>query len=713
MPLLDALKPNSAAVKDRGWIYFTVLIAANTFLSFGHFSPGAKAALLAFGILLPCFWAMSRSPAEKSSAPVFFTEEFLPKIHFGWWLGLGLAAAATRLYQLGSFFPGPDEGLVGLYALKLSEKWNWNFFYTVSQHTPVLIWATGLFFRLFKTSFLGLWFVPALISLAILPLAYGALSAFFPKSFRFLCVGLMVFSLWCFSCGRWSSQGILILPWELICLLAAGFFLGETVGPRKKKWAALLGFLAGLGYLTFPSWPFVILLVALTAFGGSFSGPYFKNREYFKFFVGFFILAFLPFLIIAWFQGFGATTRLISALDGGIPLGRRGLVGFSYFSSLFWGTWDGVSVYDTYNLERLSPLEASAFFWGLVQVVRCRAQRWSQWLGLCFLVCLLPAAFSTYVEMFRVIQILPFVLLITAVGCWRLLAALPKDKRLGALALFLAVSAGSDIVRVSRIPVRSPGSGQSFNSNAASEIPRAYGIINEVYDHDGPGLIFTEFLPQWNDPSALVTTYFMNAGENPGLNPRDAKWAAVLANEHYYPFLSARFPGARWYWLSRDLPRGKGMLLGVIPIAAENREIPDRWVSAQHFFRQSTEDLNNVSGPRTYAAARENLLRPPPEVLQDRFLEACYWERVSEFYYQNDCQSHYDDIRSALENAIRLGYPSAHLYYKLGSLVLRKKKFEEAEKAYESALQVEPGYRDASDALEFLKTLESAGGAPK
>ena len=110
----------------------------------------------------------------------------------------------------------------------------------------------------------------------------------------------------------------------------------------------------------------------------------------------------------------------------------------------------------------------------------------------------------------------------------------------------------------------------------------------------------------------------------------------------------------------------------------------------------------NINIPKTSATAYQTLAEGQSLVAGDRFLESCYWEKASEFYYQHGYQDHYQDIANALQQAIKKGYPSAHLYYKLGCLYLRKKNFMDARAAFETALKEEPQYKDVIEAEQLL-----------
>lgn len=694
------------------WCLFVLFAVLESFLSYFPLSNAAKITLFALGILFPLL-AAARFLSGIPAVEAIFHEEFLPAIS-GWnWTILGLACLFLHFFKLNEPWPTwlkSDEGLNGLFAIGLSERWNWKYFYFSGQFPGVLIWASGFLSRFIRNPFLALWAVPALVSTSLLPLGYLALRSTFSKSFSFVGACLITFSLWVFAAGRMVVPGPLILPWEMVCLFLLGGFLREKDPGIKKRWAAFLGFSTGLCYLNCPTWPFVVLLVFLTAFGGTWRRPLHNGSFFPRFFI-FFLGALVPFLVL-WGKGeYSISNRFLSSFGDAIPLAQRGQVIFSYFSSLFWGPLRGVGVFFSENLERFNPVLGAAFFVGVLQWWRARSQRVSQWLGLAFLVFFSPAFVSVYVEMLRILTLLPVLLLVTAWGTTGLLLEVRKPNRIFALLLLLGVSVVSDGIRVWQLH-RDPAT--VFSNQLVETIQlgsqRAYQILADVSRKDGPGLIFTEFQTHWNDQTVFVTTYPFNAAENPRLDPAHAKWAAVLTDDYYFPFLSRRFPEAHWLEPGRGLPEGAGMLLGLIPVAEGNWGTLVRWMSAHHVFREMREATADISTPETYGRARKILAEGQKELNQDRFLESSYWELMAEFYYQYDYRSHYQDLVGAVQKAIRRGYPASPLYYRLGSLYLRKGNFKEARRAFRAALREQPENGDVLKALSLLSRMEKRNG---
>jgi len=701
-----SIDPNQLKPGHRTWILFLIFAIVNAVLTFFPMPSAVRLLLLAAGIIFPCVWAVGKAPSYFLSFSPFENQEFLPPISLGWWILLGMAALFLRFYKLENLFalPVSDEGLFSFFAIGLSEKWNWNFFYATCQNSPLLVWAMSFFYRLFDSTFYNLRIFPALASLAALPFFYCALRRAYSRSFAFLGLAAAAFNLWLWGCGRWCQPGVVLPAWEMICLLLMIGFTREDNPAKKTRLAAFLGFAAGLGPYTFPIWPFPVLTMALGAFGASFS-KISKNRRYIFWFSIFFLTAFAPYFIASHAQAYDPWARIKYGLGEGVSWKDRGLASFSFLSSLFWGPWEGVRVWDGDNLERFNPLAGAALLLGIVQMIRLRSRKEVQWILLGLSICFFPALISIYVETFRILPVLPFLILAAAWGWGTLLTAVPLEKRLVLSLLFLLLSVGLDGRRVLSLHGNEPGLAGTSATGASLFNLMVYKTLKEQSNRLGPGLILTEFT-QDLDEVPFVSTYDFNAAENPRRAGTAAKWAGFLTNVHYRPFLSARFPGVQWVRLEPEAPQEDEVCLAIIPVSGENQLTLENWVLAHHRFRRLNGLFNNAGGSRSYGLAEKALDEELPMLKNDPFLQSCYWELRSEFYYRFNFKGHYDDMVFDLRQAVERGYPSAHLYYKLGSLLMRRSRFGEARQSLQKALAQEPDFQPARDALLLLGGLE-------
>src|SRR5579859_1723473 len=342
------------------WVYFLVFTFFNAVLSYSHFSYTVNSVILVFGILLPMAWAVRKSPPLPGHLP--YSKEFLPPFPLWLLILLGLSALFIRFYRLETLFiwPTGDDGLLGMFAIGLSEKWNWKFFYTIGQVPPLPVCTAALLYKTGISPFLCLWLPSAVVSTLTIPAGYAAARTFFPKSFSLLCGILLAFGYWPFLMGRLCQPGIWLLLWTCGCLFFLGCFGQASSASMKKKVAVFLGFTAGLGSLTFTPWPVVVLGIALALFAGSFRKPL-KNEEYIlPFFVSLFI-ALVPFLTAAWKEGYSGHINAMSALSGWFSIGHQMVTAFSYLTELCWGTLEGDSSYVAEYGGMLNPLWGAAF----------------------------------------------------------------------------------------------------------------------------------------------------------------------------------------------------------------------------------------------------------------------------------------------------------------------------------------------------------------
>lgn len=322
----------------RPWIYFGIFLAANTLLSYFSFSLEAKLWIGLFGILLPFGFAFFYLPSQSDSKDLL-QKEFLPPVPFWVWIFLALGAVFLRFFQLTtlSVWPHYDEGVYGYYALNLDEHWTWRLFYGGSRVPPFYIWGLALFLKIFGSSLLSLWIFPAFISLAAIPLAYGASRQYFSRSLAFCVTAFTALGFWPALLGRFSFMTGLVLTWEALVLWLLGLALKSRHAEDRKRAGAMLGAATGLGFWIHIHWPIVAAVVFLTlvlAWLKPRAGP--DERAAFFWFLGPCALLGLPIVIGVFLDGYG---RFVLGLvsHGDFSASNQWAVSLSYLSSLFWG----------------------------------------------------------------------------------------------------------------------------------------------------------------------------------------------------------------------------------------------------------------------------------------------------------------------------------------------------------------------------------------
>lgn len=673
------------------WVYFWIFTVSNGLLSYFPIPLEFKGWIFVLGLVLPWIILLKGLLERPEDKPSFFGKDHLnfgTPSPFFWVVFLGLAFF-LRFYKLTSFYfwPVGDEGQNGFLAIDLAQKWTWQFFYTMGEHPPLWTWILRVFFQDSRDSFFNLWFPPAFLSFLNVPLAYFAARCFFPRSLSLLFGGLMAFSFWPLYAGRFCHQGMLIPFWTLSSLLLWGLLLGEKRAGVQKFFMVALGLWVGLGSLTFPSWSTVLLLMVITVGTWSVHGGM-KRVDHLFYFLASLLLGLTPFLtaLFVYRDDFGH--HLVNVFQGRDSLAGHGgfLAPLSYITALFWGLLQHGSSYTPVWGGALNPLFASCFFIGFAGLLRGFRENFSRWPLGAVVVCLLPGLLSMdHVEFFRVIQVMPLVLLVTAFGMQKLLVSTKPGWKLQALGLLLAAGFALDLSQYwkPRLDFSTPL--PTVKKELPDENFRAFQVLKAVQSQQGPGLVFTDFLPLIHGHTLYVAVYPFNAVSNPGLDPAGAKWAAVITHWEYQPFLEKRFPKSRWFPVGKDLDRDEGTTLGIIPITNQNRIVFEKWWKAAGFFHYLQRRADGMFNNKLrYLRTLQELPAGYGFVQGDPFLESVYGEWLGQYYFGPSCASN----AAALERAIRLGYPAAHLYRELGTFYFMEGRPEKGKEAYKTAARL-------------------------
>ncbi len=684
------------------WLLFLLLSFTGALLSFFSFDIQTKVLLLILGIVFPIYLVLRT--IQLSLRPSVLLEPdsdvlVFPKIFF---VLFSIAAVFLRFYRLQTFhlWPSGDEGLQGLFAIDLIQNWNWRFFYTTGQHPPLLIWLLKWFFQDFTSPFLNLWFLPACLSTFFVFMSYWTARQFFSKNVSAVYFVLTAIGFWPMCFGRYCVQGVLIPIFETTAFLLLGYFLKSSSPKFKTLFASSLGLCAGLGTWAYTSWFavvfFLILVVAVLEA---------KERLHrFKFlgvFLFFLVLSSIPWLVAAIREKFGGYVFGVSFLSGYFNWKEQFLNSIAYFTALFWGTLQGSAGYGPVWGGMLNPLLGSCFFIGAIRLLK-EKKGGLEWALLGALVLFgLPGFLSAdHVEMFRVIQLMPFLILVASIGLVWLLELISKENRSAFFALVLFCSFSLDLIHLLKnsdvaVPV--------FHSaaNIRDENYWGYQKLESQAQMEGPGLIFTDFILLDHDHTLNVASYHFNALLNPKFRIDDAKWAGLVTNVHYVPFLSRRFPASQWYRVTPYRTEDGGSAVGIITLTPENRETFSKWALAHRYFHQlSVQSENTMNDQSQYLVMIQKLSEGLSLMIGDPFLESCFGEWVAQYHYGGDFGPNIQAIRRAVE----MGYPTANLYYKLGNFYLLNHQPREARQAYLMAANSKPNYTNVQDAISYLES---------
>lgn len=667
------------------WVYLLYSLLLNGLLTFLPLPVDLRWMLTVAGLGIPAYWVFRHAQPKPGIQPVYSAEKGLPLPPLLLFLGLALAVF-LRFYKLGTLFDWPtgDESWNGTLALALSRRWQWVFFCTTGQAPPLPVWASALFFKLGFPPGLSLWLPSALASVLTVVMVYLAVRRFLSPSLAAVSGGLAAFGFWPIYVGRFAHQGIWLPLWACGCLYLLGRLLQASPASRGRE-AFFLGLAAGLGSFTFTPWPVLVLPVAVAAFR--------KDRKGFLPFLAAMLAGMAPFLAAAAREGYGHHISSEAVWNSHFSwIKQLGVIG-DYFAVLFWGGVPPGSAYAPASGGFLNPLLSSFFWMGCLELVFFRRQALARWVGAAFLALTLPGFLTTYVETFRIAQVLPLLILITAVGFYSLLLSLPRAIRVPLFLILLLASSLFDLDRLVE-PYRNLNRHHpAFAHGKSLEKFRAYTVLSRKARKDGPGLIFTDFdspiFVDFDDSSLSLMTDPFNAALNPALDPAQAAWAAVYINVHYQPFLDERFPGFQWYWVTGDLhPPEGGEVLGVIALDGQNRPVLERWVGAHRalhqvevgrFFR-SDGDLTGVL---------QDLGQDHVLMEGDPFLESCYWEKRAAYEYR---AGNLPEQLASFQMGLSKGYDAGHLWHNVAELMAIEGRYSEAREAVDRESKAPLGF---------------------
>lgn len=666
-----------------------VLTTTNFLLSYAPLPPGFKFWLFLLGAVAPLgFWAAKKR--EASSQGTFDQREFLSPLPLWIWIFLFGAAFFARFWRIESLFRWPfgDEGLCGLAGIELSQKWDWRYFYTAGQDPPTLFWICGLFFKFSNSVFFNLWVPAALISCLSVVVGFLAARQFFSRSFSFVCTGLLAFSYWPLYLGRVAFPGAFVLLWWPLTLLVLGQYL-KASSTRKTVLAPVLGVVTGLNTFTFTSWPFFAFSIWIAVLF-EMTRQREKSWRRLLLFAGGFGIGLLPFLWASFQLGFGQHISDVALWSRPVNWKKQAQVVLNYLSVLGWGPLHEDNYNTPFQGGYLNPVWATFFLLGLVGFFQRLSSGLARWIIGCGLLFLIPGFLTINMDGFRIIQILPLLLVVTAYGCRVLLDPVSRNWRVPLLSLLFLFSLLFDMGRLAQ-PYRQvdlhPEKFQATGKSLARY--RAYQALQTWVDLLGPGII----LGEWDIPADRTleaVTYFNNSNLNPRLDPARSKWLALLTDRHYWPFLEKRFPRASFTDLDADFSKGGNRMLLVIRDSSKNRESLQRWACADRAFRNLNWAIDHIHDRDCLTRVDQDIHTDYPLVRGDPFLESVYWEKAAYFYYYYG--GHYPEHLRALQLAVTRGYPAAHLYTELAELYTLGGHNALAQEATQKAQQSETEY---------------------
>jgi len=702
-------KPNSTFSPSIGfhpWVCFLVFLISGLFLSYGDFLPAITLWIGVMGLLLPFvigFW--THTPGKKSEIPLYQLE-FFKKIPFWVWMMVAVLALFFRFYKLTTLSAWPvfDEGLVGFTATEVADKGVDRLLYFFSDNPFFYLWFLGMFFKLFGQSLFVLWFCSAVVSTLWVPAVYLAARCYFSKSFSFFCVLLAAVSFWpCYS-GRFSLGGVLVLPLEALAFLWLGKCLQSESPKKGDGFAGLLGFSLGLSfYATYLGWLSTALVISATM-----AVLFWKRRPLRLAIFGLLlVLPLIPFVIL-WLKTGGTSyfsSQSILNMSGSWLKGIQSA--WNTPKNIFCGSSssDGIWYKPVWG-GLLNPVLGALWGVGILECLKNPFHALYRWLGVSFVIFLLPGMFAEGFEFFRVIPVLAVLIPIMGLGWTCLTREFSARWSAAILLLLMGPSVALDFHQLIDVYPRLWDSPAYWLKEYKSiNHYRAYQILQSKSLAEGPGLIFSDFVPGFEDQALNLADDRFNSVNNDHLDWEKAKWAAVIVNVNYQPFLAKRFGSGKTYWLSKDLNRADGgWMLWVVDITSANRPTFGRWREAsrglkeyvyQYFLNQNFRDATDMSADAS-SKVLNTLNGIYPLFKGDPFLEACYWEKKADLLYK---ARRFSDGIESLNQALK-GYPAAHLYYKLGTVELMQGDGIDGRKAFQKAVRAPINFTQSAQFLD-------------
>ncbi len=652
------------------------------------------------GLVFPWVMAWHFFPAPSPKEVPLYQKEFLPAIPTWIWLSVAALAICVRFYKLTtlSVWPLYDEGSINYSALELSRKWDWRLFYFSSQSPPAYAWGLGLFFKIFGVSLGTLWFFPALVSLLTVPVGYFAFRQYFSKSFSFLLLLFLAGSFWPFYAGRYSLMTVLIPFWECLAFYFLGKYLNAPLKDQKTG-SLFLGMIVGAGFYIHISWPPIAGFIGLVVLAVSL-----KRKSGFSHFFIFSMAAiflFFPLVLAAIRQGYGWYLNDLWAFSKSSPIHNQLETSLDYLAVPFWGFQDHIHPYYPAWGGFLNPILGSAFFLACLEMFKNRTLPLYRCLGIGLVMFLVPALLTKTLEPFRLLPLMPLILAAAALGLSRFLSFSPVMKPFFVVSGIFLASFALDFYHLAG-PYRKTWETPSYWNTKSFIRFKADEILKQKARNEGQGLIFTDFSPGFCDQTLTLSTYAYNQVWNPELLGEKFKWAAVLVNVHYRPFLAKRFPDGKAYFLDKEAPEPNGgTMLWVMPVTPNRQEVMARWEKAAEALKPFIHQFLSYVHGQSFQPVRDSLLQAYPYFRGDPFLESCFWEKAAD----NDLKMGFQDHRESIQDirqALKSGYPATHLYYTLGTLLYIDRNRVEAREAFQQASHAPMNFTNADQLLREL-----------
>ncbi len=716
----------SGSVRNPGLGLFLVwLVAVHSFLSYFQAPIDLKLWVFVMGWLLPLVFFIRRN---RSQTPEGAVEERMEIPSWFFWAIIPVALV-VRCIWFGDFpnWLTYDEMINGYFAMKLDQHWDWHPYFFWTQLPPLLIWTLSLLFKVLPSPLTVIRALPILLSILMLPLAYGTLRNLFSRTSAFLYLAVLSTGFGLLFFGRICHQGLLLVLWEFATFYSVSRCLRAQASKDRTVWLSICGLMLGTGFYTYFSWPVVCLMASIPLLVRIWNGEEPRQRPRQILALGApFSIALIPMVWSLFHRSFGTYYSFMLNLGNSESLGDYlGRIGRE-LSGFVWGYHIGHYNYGPVWGGFFNPVTGVLLVLGfLVLPGKLAKGTWAWVYGAAFVFFLPDLLSSPPLSEMRVIQELPLLSFVAVQGLeWVAGKFREREAKLLLVALYL-VSSGLDLVHLQR-------SRETVNEYwdflKVKENARAFPILERQYREQGPGILLTELnISVFHDYSLRVACFPFNAEDHPEWTGVQPRWAALVVNVNYQPFLAWAFPEGRWFWLSRDVDPSQnvfngGLMLGILPVNDRTRERIDDWRKANGQLDRVLQQFVKLP----IDPARKNSIRMmdalEPDLSRDPLVRSCYWDIQFSLHnwdnmFGRPSPENYRASFEAMRRAVREGFPAANFYNELGGFYMLERNYPQAEKMFKKAIHAPLDLTSAKDNLSVLMRLEAIkegkGGASK
>jgi hypothetical protein len=632
------------------WILF---LSAHASIAYTSWPIWVKIPAGLFGLLLPLLAegvSQWRRPSPDPSAPPVLSDPpwFVPALLIAFLL-------FTQFYRLAQnpFWITMDDSRYDYFGMQVFRQWDGRLQYGESQILCLYPWTLGLLSHWIAPTQVLYRAVPAVLSTLTAGMSYWAARQFFDKGRSLMTAAFLAFGFGPYTISR-MHQGI-SLSLFLECAILG--LLGRFFSGRRDSWIlpAALGLALGAGLYTYHAWGVVAFWTL-----GLLAWDAVRTRRFRGAAVaGTVFLATASPILAAFLSAHG--------LDHFQNQFGPRLAGLPYLVGLFWNG-SGSAPYGPAWGGWFNASAGSLVFLGILRMIRERSRTYVVIAASAAVLFILPGALTSSVQMLRVLPILPVAALCMAAGTEFLVTVFRPNRRWILALSILALSAGWDAFHYLG-PYLDPGSlAPGARGWRSVEMSRAYKLLEEKSRNEGPGFVFHDFTTDYPDRSLETAVFPFDALQNPSLRDNQIRWAAVVCDSNYQPFLENRFPSGRWITLGKGAENASHTrLLGMFPSSALDRKTLERWKAVHAAFKESTKRLMNRSPGDPWFKDGDPIVDAWPLAREDRFLASIASEKnMLRCLLQGDLAG----AQAALKEGIRFGYPSALFWYDLGSLQL-------------------------------------------